>query len=180
MPIAVAPTDAPSRPAPLPPEVLADIATGIATAEAWWRPHAHHDPDGRRPVRLLATEAYEVWVIGWTKGQGVPLHDHGESTGAIAVVEGRLTERTVEAGRLVETGLGAGTVRRLPADRVHEVANDEDEHATSIHVYSPPLSTMRSYEPSSRWPVAVEHVEHEPAVFAVDAVTLLAHPSSRG
>jgi predicted metal-dependent enzyme (double-stranded beta helix superfamily) len=152
----------------------------MAAATPLWRAHVRHDPTERRPVRLLATPAYEVWVIGWTKGQAVPLHDHGEAAGAVAVVEGRLTERTVEDGRLRETRLDAGTVHRLPPDRVHEVANDDEVPATSIHVYSPPLSTMRSYEPTSPWPVGVEHVAHEPAVFAVDAVTLLAHPSSRG
>lgn len=170
----------PSRPAPVDDDLLEDIATGIAAATPLWRAHVRHDATERRPVRLLATPAYEVWVIGWTTGQQVPLHDHGEAAGVVAVVEGRLTERELDGSVLSVSHLPAGTVRHLPVGHVHEVVNDADAPATSIHVYSPPLSTMRSYDPSSLAPSAVEHVEHEPAVFAVDAVTLLAHPSARG
>jgi hypothetical protein len=56
---------------PLPMHVLADIAEGFATAEPLWSAVVRHDPEGRRPVRLIATERYEVWVIGWTTGQHV-------------------------------------------------------------------------------------------------------------
>src|SRR5262245_43575661 len=55
---------------PLPPAVLADIAAGFAAATPLWSGAARHDPAGRRPVRLLATGRYEVWVIGWTAGPG--------------------------------------------------------------------------------------------------------------
>ena len=57
-----------------------------------WSAVVRHDPDGRRPVRLIATERYEVWVIGWTTGQHVGVHDHGDSAGAFVVTEGELTE----------------------------------------------------------------------------------------
>src|SRR5215510_1204315 len=73
---------------PLPEAVLADIAAGFAAATPLWAGAARHDPEGRRPVRLLATERYEVWVIGWTTGQRVRLHDHGGSAGMVVLTEG--------------------------------------------------------------------------------------------
>src|SRR5262245_34784611 len=90
-----APPAAPSTRAcgdPLPAAMLADIAAGLAAAPPLWRAVVRHDPDGRRPVRLLATDRYEVWVIGWTTGQHVRLHDHGASAGAVVVAEGELVE----------------------------------------------------------------------------------------
>lgn len=146
----------------LPIEVLTDIATGIARAPMWWRQHAHHSPERRRPVRLLATEAYEVWVIGWTAGQGVELHDHGDSAGALLVVEGELAELAlVPDGTLRRTALRPGSVKELPVGLVHDVVCTTAVDTTSIHVYSPPLTTMRRWDPVTLEPGDVEVVEPE-------------------
>ena len=40
-----------------------------------------------------------MWLLSWLPDQGTPLHDHGTSAGAFAVVDGTLTERIVAAGR---------------------------------------------------------------------------------
>ena len=76
---------------------LADIATGLAEAEELWRPHVVHDGVERARVRLLATPVYEVWLLGWTPGQSVGLHDHGDANGAFVVVDGTLTETSSTA-----------------------------------------------------------------------------------
>ena len=70
---------------------LADIG-GSAEVEELWRPHVAHDHNERTRVRLLATSAYEVWLLGWTPGQSVGLHDHGGANGTFVVVDGTLTE----------------------------------------------------------------------------------------
>ena len=82
----------PPAPSPSATDLLVDIASGLAASTALVEAVARHDPLGRRPVRLLATDRYEAWVIGWTTGQRVELHDHGNSVGVIAVTEGTLTE----------------------------------------------------------------------------------------
>ena len=121
-----------SRPEPLDEDLLVDIAAGIARATTLWRAVVCHDERERRPVRLLATERYEVWVIGWTPGQGVPLHDHGDAAGVVAVVEGTLVEHEV-AGRDVRTRvLPAGDVVTFGAGSIHEVGNEHDEPATAV------------------------------------------------
>ena len=169
-----------SRPEPIEDELLVDIATGIARATTLWQAVVCHDERERRPVRLLATERYEVWVIGWTQGQGVPLHDHGDAAGAVTVVEGTLVEHEV-AGRDLRTRvLPAGDTVLLSPGSIHEVRNVHAEPATSIHVYSPPLASMTRYERDSLEPIETEEIEDEPAYWAAPAESVLRHPSTRG
>ena len=129
----------------LDPAALADIALGLACAEPLWRTVVRHDDTDRQPVRLLATDEYEVWVIGWTPSQGLDLHDPGESAGVVVVVEGELVERTAVDGRIEDDVLVPGRLRFLPPGLVHAVAGGGDGPATSIHVYSPPLVRMTRF-----------------------------------
>lgn len=171
----VAPRSA--EPVRLEPEALVEIAKGIA-ASPLWAEHANHDHD-RRPVRLLATPSYEVWVLGWVAGQSVELHDHGDSAAAIVVTEGTLTE--IVAPGPIDTSsrivLPAGAVRAIPAGVVHDVLNLHPAPATSIHVYSPPLASMTFYDPVDGRPMRTEPVEPEvPALDPAVAANAL-HPS---
>ena len=59
------------RPCRCPPTCSPTSRRSFATARPLWSAVVRHDPDGRRPVRLIATERYEVWAIGWTTGQNV-------------------------------------------------------------------------------------------------------------
>jgi predicted metal-dependent enzyme (double-stranded beta helix superfamily) len=129
-------------------------------------------------VRLLATEAYEVWVIGWTTGQRVEPHDHGGSAGAVLVVEGSLVEVLPQPGGLtVEHALEPGRVRHLAVGTVHDVLNRAPEPATSLHVYSPPLSAMTWYDPATLVAVGSEAVAPVPPVLGSPAAPYLLHPA---
>ncbi len=163
-----------ARPARLDTTTLADIVNGLATAVDLWRPHVFHNPHERARVRLLATPAYEVWLLGWTPGQAVGLHDHGGANAAFFVVDGTLTE-TVTAdpdqragGVLLERTIHAGTSGSVEAGHVHDIANRSTSLATSIHVYSKPLRSMGFYdvpEPGVRgYRVRTLWVEEETAV----------------
>ncbi len=165
---------------PLPAHTLADIAAGFAAASPLWEALVRHDPDGRLPVRLIATERYEVWVIGWTTGQNVRVHDHGDSAGAFVVTEGELTE-VLPSGRggAVERTLGTGRLRHLALGTVHDVVNRAAEPATSIHVYSPPITTMTYYEADSLEPLETESVAAEHPVLGPRAGSYALHPSQR-
>lgn len=169
-----------SRSEPLEDELLVDIATGIARATTLWQAVVCHDERRRRPVRLLATERYEVWVIGWTQGQGVPLHDHGDAAAVVTVVEGTLVEQEV-AGRDLRTRvLPARDTVVLAAGSIHEVRNRHAQPATSIHVYSPPLTSMTRYDPDSFEPIGTEEIDDEPPYWVAPAESILRHPSARG
>jgi hypothetical protein len=130
--------------APLSPATLLEITRELARDHETWRSRARHTPRERWFTRLAAHDDHDVWLIGWDSYQGVDLHDHGGSSGALYVVEGELLEMSThrEGVFLQEQHLVAGTARAFGAGHVHRVVNPSAAVATSIHVYSPPLVTM--------------------------------------
>jgi len=117
-------------------------------------------PGQRTWSSLDAGADIEAWLIGWPPATGTPWHDHGGAEGAMAVVAGELTERSVEApaahnyNRALTLPGGTGRTRLLPAGRgrafsgrhVHEVTNQGAMTAFSVHVYAPALPTMRHFK----------------------------------
>ena len=128
-------------------DVLAAIAAGLAAVTVPWELGMGEVPTERRFHRVLATDAYEAWVICWPSGESLDMHDHGGSAGAFSIVSGELDEATIEAGVKVVRTFAPGDTTAFGASRVHAVANRGDAVATSVHVYSPPLSSMMYYQP---------------------------------
>ena len=146
-------------------ELLHDIAEGLARSVSADLLPAGND---RRWVRLLATRSYDAWLIGWPPGTGLDLHDHGESSAAVCIVRGELDEQhLLRAGpRRTETRrLVAGDAVAFDSAHVHAVHNASQTEALSVHVYSPPLSTMTFFEQgvaSELLPVDAALVDQEP------------------
>jgi predicted metal-dependent enzyme (double-stranded beta helix superfamily) len=93
--------------------------------------------------------AYDAWLIAWGSTSVLQLHDHGGSFGVVHVVEGELVEtytdrrsRNPLRSRLV----AAGDTLEVPSTCIHEVWNTHADPALSVHVYSPPLTTMTFYD----------------------------------
>lgn len=138
---------APSRRG-LPTDQLRELAERVAGDRARWD---HHVPDGvpeeRWYVRLAHDDEVEVWLLGWGVTHATELHDHGSSRGAFHVVEGRLVEERVDdAGRTVRRTLAAGHTVGIERGDVHDVASPGPAASLSVHVYSPPLTSMTFYE----------------------------------
>lgn len=157
-------------------DVLADIAVGLARAEDLWRPHVRHDPLSRTSVRLVATDRYEVWLLGWTTGQQVEPHDHGGAAAAFVVLDGTLTEVTIGVAGTTTATLREGAVSTVPPGTVHDVVDLAAAPATSLHVYSPPLSTMTFYEADGT-PGHTEAVEPVPALLDATGSAQALHPA---
>ena len=129
------------------------IARALADApEIWWPRVRRHD-DARWYVPLLEADDVEGWLLGWPAGEGIELHDHGSSSGALVVVEGTLVETSVQAsdwarpgGHLRHRRLATGDVVSFGPDHIHDVVNGGNGLALSIHVYSPRLRSMTFYE----------------------------------
>ena len=157
---------------------LEAIAEGIA-ASPLWHDLSDPTPEVRSAVRVVHTDAYEAWVLGWLPGHGVELHDHGTSDAAFTVVEGTLVEITGrEDGSLSRLELSLGASRVVPAGRRHDVLNVAAERATSIHVYAPHLTAMTFYDPIDGRPVRTEHVdEAHGAVWPDETAHRWLHPS---
>jgi quercetin dioxygenase-like cupin family protein len=123
-------------------EVLVAIAAGLAEVSSPWDLRPGESAHDRHYERVLATPSYEAWIIYWPAGTALDLHDHGDSAGAFAVVAGRLDESRVTAGGPEVNQLRAGEVTSFDRGQVHGVANTGAIGATSVHVYSPPISAM--------------------------------------
>ena len=108
---------------------------------------------------LLATETYDAWLIHWPVGTGLEAHDHGGSTGAFAVVSGVLDEDVERDGETVTRRVGVGESIAFGGDHVHAVVNRGATGATSVHVYSPPLSSMSFYRESADGGYEVDRVD---------------------
>jgi hypothetical protein len=124
-------------------DLLEDIAAGLARSVT---PQLLPPREERRWSRLLVTYSYDAWLIGWPPGTGLDLHDHGGSQGALCVVRGTLDESRLvrgSGGGVAARRLTAGTASSFGPHHVHAIHNTSpDIEALSVHVYSPPLSTM--------------------------------------
>ena len=75
------------------------------------------------------------------------------------VVDRAITTAFLFAGVVV-----LGAPAQVPVGAVHDVVNRSSEPATSIHVYSPPLSQMTYYDPATLRPVETVRLDEEPPV----------------
>jgi predicted metal-dependent enzyme (double-stranded beta helix superfamily) len=128
----------------LPFESLRAIATGFAQVQPPV-PLVDDDPTVPRSVRLLATASYDVWLITWPDGSGLEPHDHGGVRSVLHVVDGEMVEivadhvdRRPPRARILRRG---DTVGEKPSF-IHDLANRSGADATTLHVYSPPLTEI--------------------------------------
>jgi predicted metal-dependent enzyme (double-stranded beta helix superfamily) len=153
-------------PAPVPPLPTgpAALAAALAAGSDGWLHRVRYRPDSRWTQLLEAADAaavlhpdlhrelagVQIWLLSWLRGQGTPLHDHGCSAGAFAVVRGELSERVVSPGPAgvheVSARLGVDRVRQFGAHYVHQVRNEFAAPAVSVHVYTPALREMNTYD----------------------------------
>lgn len=96
-------------------------------------------------VQLWSTDGSEAWLNTWWQPRDSGFHDHGGSCGGVFVIAGEVT------GEYLQVSGGRRVTRFLPgdsfsfeADRIHRV--DHLEGAVTVHVYSPPLTTIGHYE----------------------------------
>ena len=125
---------------------LRELVAGIAAQPEKWQGLVRHGTPERHFEQLWRDDHVDVWVITWTNGNDTGFHDHDVSRGAVAVVEGEVTEERLTMG---------GPPRRLPhpagdtfdfdASHVHRMRQDSAAPAVSIHAYSPPLWRMGTY-----------------------------------
>lgn len=124
-------------------------------------------------VLLAVTDLFEAWAIGWPPGGRIDLHDHGASSGAVVVAAGALTETTVRSTdhgvAVISTHrVASGQHRRFGPHYIHDLTNDGDRPAVSVHVYGPRLTTMNYYELEPGGRLARVGIEEVPPVGPFD------------
>ncbi|MDQ1732122.1 MAG: hypothetical protein QOK10_2281 [Pseudonocardiales bacterium] len=124
---------------------LKQLADSIATRPELWRQHVAFDDENRHYVSLHRDQHVDVWVLCWTPANDTGWHDHDISSGAVAVVEGCLTEHNLAVDRpSLATEVPAGQSYCFGPDHIHRLTG-RDAGSVSIHAYSPPLWRMGQY-----------------------------------
>ena len=113
-----------------------------------WQHLVHHDPSGLRTYHRLALDDHlEAWLICWSDGNDTGFHDHDLSHGAVGVAAGHVREETLlVGGDPAVREVGAGSVFSFDATDIHRVLHIGGEAAVTLHLYSPPLRRMGTYE----------------------------------
>ncbi|MCX4748687.1 cysteine dioxygenase family protein [Kitasatospora sp. NBC_01287] len=146
-------TDLPGHPTTV--AGYAQLVREIAADRDRWAPLVRYDALTRWYARLETGPGYEVWLLSWLPGQSSGLHDHGDSSGVLTVVQGELVERSFNLAQPAAAGapggegvrtLRPGGHRVFSAGYLHEVVNATLEPAVSIHLYSPGLTEMNQYD----------------------------------
>jgi mannose-6-phosphate isomerase-like protein (cupin superfamily) len=107
-----------------------------------------------RSWRIVAqTRDFDAWLIAWPGETTAELHDHGGSRGALHVISGSLVETVPwrdDRGVLTvaRREVHSDVTLAFGAGHVHDVRNEALVPALSLHVYSPPLTSMIYYERS--------------------------------
>jgi predicted metal-dependent enzyme (double-stranded beta helix superfamily) len=142
------------------PLVLLDLLQSYVAETAELLPRADPGLVERSYELLELTDELEIWAIHWPQGQGLELHDHGGSVGALWVVEGTLEEHYVRPERTIGSrSIVSGGGAAFGPHYVHDVVNAQAAPATSVHAYSPPMESMTFYRQEAHG-LVVERAEY--------------------
>jgi hypothetical protein len=134
----------------LSPLRLAGLLETVAADPRLWEPCVRHEPSSRWYGSLFRDDVVDLWLLTWQQDNSTDLHDHGGSSGAFRVLSGSLAEfRPTSGPRGAGLARHARTVGETVAfgpRLVHDVHNVEATAAVSLHVYSPPLTSMTYYD----------------------------------
>jgi len=132
----------------LAPDELCDLVATIACDPDMWTQHVGFDDHERVYASLYRDAHVDVWLLCWTPVNDTGWHDHDVSSGAVAVVAGRLTENNLTVGAPgVETPIDAGHAFSFGPAHIHRL-NGAAPGSVSVHAYSPPLRRMGQYSVS--------------------------------
>ena len=134
-----------AAPSALTGDVLLAMAEGFAATAEGWIDDLPVNGSERTGLRILDTELYDVWLLRWPPSTSVSPHDHGESASAFVVVSGELAELRWAAGTQTRQKLGPGQGTIVERGVVHDVLAPATT-SISVHVYSPPLSSMSYFD----------------------------------
>jgi hypothetical protein len=129
-------------------ELLA-LVESIARRPELWAEHVAFSDGQRHYVSLYRDAHVDIWVLCWTPQNDTGWHDHDISSGAVAVVQGCLTEHNLSIGTAsLQTAVAAGQAYSFGPDHIHRLSG-RDAGSVSIHAYSPPLWRMGQYAVSA-------------------------------
>lgn len=107
-------------------------------------------PYGRKTV--YADDKLEIVVVHLPPGVETAIHDHGESEGCALVVSGMVINKTYRKNScgdielIKEAFVPKEHCFRFPKHVIHAVQNPSHVSAVTLHIYTPPITRIRTYE----------------------------------
>ena len=127
-------------------EELRSFVAELADRPELWIDLVAHDASQRHYEELLSDAHMTVWLICWMDDHDTGFHDHDISSGAVAVVSGRVREqRLVLDGPPRERIFKPGEAFHFSPSDIHRVCHAGADPAVTLHAYSPPLLRMGAY-----------------------------------
>jgi cysteine dioxygenase len=134
---------------------LIDLVAHLELSPELVEVHLKFDPERYARNLILRTQAFELLALCWLPGQQTIIHDHGGSVGVARAYRGNLTSRLFAApdgqpARMAGVDVVApGDSAAVDRPDIHQLANAGPEELVTIHVYSPPLTTVGMYSTES-------------------------------
>ena len=118
----------------------------LAARPELWIGLVKHDRTQRVYEELLSDDHVTAWLICWMENHDTGFHDHDISSGAAAVVSGRVREQrlSLDGSPIDAVFKAGGSFNFSPAD-IHRVRHAGEHPAVTLHAYSPPLLSMGAY-----------------------------------
>jgi predicted metal-dependent enzyme (double-stranded beta helix superfamily) len=111
-----------------------------------WIDLVKHDRTQRVYEELFSDDHVTAWLICWMENHDTGFHDHDISSGAVAVVSGRVREeRLTLDGPPNDAVFKAGASFNFSPTDIHRVRHTGDTPTVTLHAYSPPLLSMGAY-----------------------------------
>lgn len=119
-----------------------------------WEKFAFFDQD--KYTRNLVDDGngkYNLLLLCWGAGQKSPIHDHANSHCILKVLQGQLTESLYNWPK-EETQMALTQEKAYEVNEVnymhdglglHRIANNSGQPAVSLHLYSPPILSCKSF-----------------------------------
>ena len=124
---------------------LHELVTDLAARPETWSHLVRHEPNRRTYEQLVLNEDVGVWLICWMDDHDTGFHDHDLSSGAVAVVAGRVREERLGLEGGASRVFSAGEAFDFEAHDIHRMSHAGGGPAVSLHAYSPPLQRMGAY-----------------------------------
>jgi len=138
--------------------VLRDHMLAADVSAAEMGDFVQFNDSGYRRNMVFENEEVELLCLCWKSGQRSPIHDHASSVCGVKIIEGTGTETVYEMTpsgyikAINSEDYTRGQVLVSEDADTHQVANlqSTDQDLVTLHIYSPPLRSMKTWSIDSR------------------------------
>ncbi len=149
---------------------LQTLVDELAEDTRSWAEHVAFAGAARHFVSLHRDEYVDIWLLCWNRGDDTGWHDHDISSGAVRVVRGAVRESNPRmGGEPMVRIVAAGSSFSFGPEHIHRLVGD-DEHAVSIHAYSPSLWRLGQYRIDADGVMRRESVSYADELRPLEAV----------